>query len=218
MKKKFLFSLTLLTVGFSVSCFAQSADEVEAALRRYNEQVLAKQHLIDTQHGAHYGFAYSVTSVVSVDGYGTKNGIQFFYGNRLSEHWMLGGFAGADFLSPTTLSYIDNTSNQQKTVNRPSFSVPIMGEVRLYLGTSRFMPYLFTDMGAAISKYTGIIFNTGIGADINFKESHTIFLNLGIGATPTSGIPDSIGWGYSDNQTLQGMTAFGINFKLGYYF
>ena len=217
MKKFLLTSLVLFATNFSVSIFAQTQEEVEAALQRYKEQQFKKQQLIDAQHGSHYGVSFSTTALVNMSG-GAKTGIHFFYGNRLGEHWMLGGLAGAEFLSPKTLTYYDNTAREEKTVNRPYFYVPIMGEVRFYLGTSRFMPFLFTDIGAGISKYSAGIFNTGIGADINFKDSHTIFINLGLGTSPISSISDRLGLGYAEDQTLKGDSSFAVNFRLGYYF
>ena len=217
--KKILLVVALFAIGFSTPCLAQKNDEeaYQMYLQRSKDRMIKKQKLIDAQHGHHFGFALSNTTLVGLADGGMKNGVQLFYGNRLSEHWMLGGLIGADVLTPSTVSYSENYSGKMVEVDRPMMSFPVMGEVRFYFGTSRFMPYLFTDIGASISKYTGVVFNTGLGSDINFKDSHTIFLSIGLGANPVPAIEDSMGLGVAD-QTLQKTSMFAINFKLGYYF
>lgn len=217
--KKLLLIVTLFAVGFSTPCLAQKIDEeaYQEYIQRSKDRMVKKQRLIDAQHGHHFGFALSSTALVGLNDGGLKNGALLFYGNRLSEHWMLGGMVGADVLTPTEVTYYESYTDKQKTIERPMMSFPVMGEVRFYFGTARFMPYLYTDIGASISKYTGVIWNTGIGSDINFKDSHTIFLSLGLGTTPVPGVPDSLGLGYTE-QTLQKTQMFVINFKLGYYF
>lgn len=216
--KKLLVAIALFAIGFSNPCYAQITDEeaYQEYLQRSKDRMVKKQKLIDVQHGHHFGFTFSNTTLVDLDG-GVKNGAMFFYGYRISEHWMLGGMAGVDVLTPGEITYTDSYTNKNVTIDRPMISFPIMGEVRLYLGTSHFMPYLFTEIGASVSKYTGVIWNTGIGGDINFKDSHTIFLSLGIGTTPVPGVPDIMGLGYAD-QVLQKQNMFTTNFKLGYYF
>lgn len=218
MKSYFFTVVLLLFVGTALPIFGQTENEaeIEAYLQRSKEQMVKKQKLIDAQHGHHFGAAFSTTSLTSLTG-GNKLGIHLFYGNRLSEHWMLGGYVGADYLTPTTVSFFSSSTNIATTIDRPALSFPVIGEVRLYFGTSRFMPYLFTDIGASISKYTGVVFNTGLGSDINFKGSHTIFLALGLGTNPAPGVSDALGLGYGD-QVLEKKQMFAINFRLGYYF
>ena len=80
------------------------------------------------------------------------------------------------------------------------------------------MPYLFTDIGASVSKYTGFIWNAGVGADINVKGSHTIFISLGGGINTRPRVPDAWGIGYDEDQQLQTSGTFALNFKIGYYF
>ena len=217
--KKLLLAIALFAIGFSIPCYAQKTDEeaYQEYLQRSKDRMAKKQKLIDAQHGHHFGVTLSNATLVGLGNGGMKNGAMFFYGYRISEYWMLGGMAGADVLTPGEITYIDSSTDKNVTIDRPIISFPIMGEVRLYFGTSRFMPYLFTGIGASVSKYTGVLWNTGIGSDINFKDSHTIFLSLGIGTTPVPGVPDSMGLGYAD-QVLQKQNKFTINFKLGYYF
>ena len=207
-----------LAIGLCSTSFAQTVTESEYQeyLERSKERMVKKQRLIDAQHGHHFGASYSTSILLGMDG-GVKNGVLLSYGNRLSEHWMLSAMIGADALTPTEISYWDNDKDQPMTIDRPMMSFPVMGEVRFYFGTSHFMPYLFTDIGAAISKYTSAIFNTGVGADINFKDSHTIFLQLGLGVTPAPGINDNFGL-TGNEQTLQKQGVFAMNLRLGYYF
>ena len=77
------------------------------------------------------------------------------------------------------------------------------------------MPYLFTNIGATISRYPGMIFTTGVGSDINFKGRHTIYLAFGLGTHSVPGVEDS-----EDNidNELSGIQLFAANFKIGYYF
>lgn len=217
--KKLLLAVATFAIGFCPPCWAQTETESEyqAYLERSKERMVKKQRLIDAQHGHHFGAAYSNTLLLGIDDGGMKNGILLFYGNRLSEYWMLSAMIGADALTPAKVSYWDNQTNELTTIDRPLMSFPVMGEVKFYFGTSRFMPYLFADIGASISKYTSVIFNTGVGADINFKDSHTIFLQLGLGVTPVPTINDNLG--LTDNeQTLQKGGKFAMNIRLGYYF
>ena len=211
--------LLLLVVAFSIgmcsTSLAQNVTESEYQeyLERNKARMIKKQRLIDAQHGHHFGVTLSSSPMFG----SMKNGVLLFYGNRLSEHWMLQGMLGADMLTPSEVSYIDSTTDQSAMIDRPVFSFPIIAESRFYFGTSRFMPYLFMDIGASISKYTGAIFNTGLGFDINFTGSHTIFFSIGLGTTPVPKVGDSLGLGYKD-QVLRKKQAFTANFRLGYYF
>lgn len=218
MRKLLLCVVSLFGIGISVS-YAQIADEAEyqAYLERSKEQMVKKQKLVEAQHGRKIGATYSVTGLAGTNG-GSKNGVLFFYGNRVSESWMLCGLAGVDILSPNTLLYLNNKTGKDETIDRPSVYFPVMGEARLYFGTSHFMPYLFTDLGVAFSDYSGVVFNTGIGADLNFKDSHTIFLSFGLGTSPATKVPDTMGLGITEDQSLKKKGFFSINFKLGYYF
>ena len=222
--KKVLLLVAFLAIGVCASSYAQELtdaqkqeyQEYQDFLNRTNQRAIKKQKLIDVQHGHHFGVAYSCTPIVNLDG-GLNNGILLSYGNRLSEHWMLGVLAGADIISPSEISYINNDTDRVEWIERPVVSFPIMAEVRLYFGTSRVMPYWVTDIGASVSKYTGTIFNTGLGLDINFKDSHTIYIQAGIGTCPIAGVPDTFGLGFDEEQSLRKIQTFAANLRLGYY-
>lgn len=217
MKRKLLIA-TLLTVGICASSYAQndSYEEYQNYLNRSNERLAKKQRLIDEQHGDHFGFSSSLSTLLSLNG-GICSGISFFYGNRVSEHWLLGATVGADILTPSRITYYDYASGHEITVERPNISFPVTAEFRLYFGTSHFMPYWVTNIGASISKYCGAIFYTGLGADINFKDSHTIFISTGIGTTPVPGISNISGI-WDTEQKMVKKQPFSLNLKLGYYF
>lgn len=218
--KKLLLVVAVFAVYFCVPCYAKKTAKQPMSQERQQEltaKMLQKQQLIDTQSGHHFGGVLTSGLYLGVGNSGARNGFAFFYGNRLTEHWMVGATAGAEFLTPATVSYMDSYTNNTMELRRPLMSFPVMGEVRLYFGASRFMPYLFTDLGVCISKFTGFMWKAGIGADINIADSHTIFVAVGLGTSPFPKMTDQLGLGYAE-QTLRKGVKFNLNFKLGYYF
>lgn len=231
MKKK-LFMMAAFAAIFCVSGYSQDVDNVEQQelLKRSDERMVKKQQLFEEQKGHHFGLAYDMSAIVGNDG-GVNLGLLFSYGNRLSEHWMLGAMAGIDFLGTPTVTYKVVTARDVlgwvketivKEKDRPRVSFPIMGEVRFYFGSARFMPYWVTNLGVSISKYSGVIFNTGLGADISLKNQKTIFISTGIGTTPVPGFQGGIlgapVFEPYETPELTKAQPFTFNIRLGCYF
>ena len=176
MKKNVIAAIMLTAFGASTYAQDTNYEKHQKYLEQGNERLSKKQLLIGAQAGHKFGLTYSSTIYSSWhhDYYTKGYGVLFTYGNRLSEHWMLGAMTGVDVLNEKNgdLRYSEKTS----------ISLPIMAEARFYIGTSRVMPYIFTNIGWSLSGYGNEnIFNIGIGADINFKDSHTIFISVGTG-------------------------------------
>lgn len=209
--------MLLLCLSIAAVSYGQTNEEAEYQeyLKQSREHLVKRQKMLNNQLGRHWGFEYSVNSMPGFNG-GTKNGVHAFYGNRLSENWMLAGIAGIDILSPKDVEYIPLVIVAPSVkYTRPILSIPVMGEARFYFGASHFMPYLFTQLGASISKYPGVIFSTGAGSDINFRDSKTIFISLGLGANSAPGVEDSED---NDEQKMSTISLFTVNFRIGFYF
>ena len=206
--KKLLLTIAVFAIGVVCPCFAQNKQEQKEA------KMEKKQHLIEVQHGHHFGATLTSSSMPGIDQC-KKNGVLFFYGNRLTEHWMVGGYAGAECLTPTTVESDVYIGDGDDSLERPLMSFPIMGTARFYFGTAKLMPYLFTDIGVSVSKYTDYMWNFGLGLDFNIKKSHTIFFSAGIGSTPVPGIKPAYEY---DKPELENQQRFAFNLKFGYYF
>ena len=220
--KKLLLIIALLAIGFSTPCLAQKTDEemYQEYLQKSRDQMMKKQQLIEYQRGHHFGIvrSTSISTQLLGDNSATNKGTLLFYGNRLSEHWMLAVMAGVDIVSPHEI-YNDELTQDYVVYTRTKASFPVIGEARFYFGSSRFMPYLYTDLGASFSKDygSGLIWNTGLGGDINFTKSHTFFISLGFGTAPIMGINSEWDEGYT-GEIAEIKQLFTTNFKLGYYF
>ena len=220
--KKLLLIVALFAIGFSTPCLAQKTDEemYQEYLQKSREREMQKQRLIDYQSGHHFGIVRSSSLLTQLLGVNSaKNaGTLLFYGNRLSEHWMLAVMAGVDIVSPSEI-YNDELTQNNVIYKRTKASFPVIGEARFYFGSSRFMPYLYTDLGTSFSKDygSGLIWNTGLGSDINFKKSHTIFISFGIGTSPIMGVNSYWDEGYT-GEIVEKKQLSTFNFKLGYYF
>lgn len=221
--KKLLLIVALFAIGFSTPCLAQKTDEemYQEYLQKSRDREMQKQRLIEYQSGHHFGIVRSSSFLTQLLGVNSaKNtGTLLFYGNRLSEHWMLAVMAGVDIVSPHEIYDDELLEHPQVIYTRTKTSFPVIGEARFYFGSSRFMPYLYTDLGASFSKDygSGLIWNTGLGGDINFTKSHTFFISLGFGTAPIMGINSEWDEGYT-GEIAEIKQLFTTNFKLGYYF
>ena len=190
--------------------------EYQAYLKQSREHMVKKQKILNNQLGHHFGVSLSISSLFGVEDGGSKIGVYGFYGYRFSEHWMLGAYAGVDKLSPTEVEYVPLFTDGYVKYTRPGMSFPVLATSRFYFGSSRFMPYLFTDIGYSISKYSGFIFNTGIGSDINFSGRHTINMSFGLGSNCAPGVEDEPAT--AGEIILHNYGHFALTLRIGYYF
>lgn len=209
--RKLLF-FVLLALGVCGTSFAEN----EPMLVDYGgENSAKKQDLLESQLGHHFGATFTLSSLIPSDNPNNSQiGGNLFYGYRLNKHWMLGGSIGVENIS-SEVHYEADDYGTIGIIKRPTISVPILAEARFYFGSSRVMPYLYADLGAAISKYSGAIFNAGIGLDVNIYKSHTIFASLGLGTTT---IPTVEFMSVVKDPELDAKSIFDVSFRFGYYF
>lgn len=206
MKKIFFF--VLLALGVSGTSFAENETKGQGELTK-------EQTLLESQCGHHFGATFTSSFLMPADNPNSGQlGGNLFYGYRLNKHWMFGGSIGVEKIS-SEVEYMADDYGTIGTLERPSISVPIMAEARFYFGVSRVMPYLYADLGAAVSKYSGAIFNAGIGLDVNFYKTHTIFASLGLGTTT---IPSLEIFSVIEEPRLKPISYFDLALRIGYYF